>query len=59
MKNFKAGAQLFDIIFNELGLSDKAFIYAGDVERSAQSLREKNVPSPQERIFIEGERLLK
>ncbi len=46
MKNFKAGAELFDIIFNELGLSDKAFIYAGDVERSAQSLREKNVPSP-------------
>lgn len=46
-------------MFNEFGLSDKAFIYAGDIEKSMESLKEKNVPSPHERIFVEGDKLLK
>jgi hypothetical protein len=41
--NYTAGVDLFQHIYNEYGLSNKAIIFAGERERAIKNLEEKGV----------------
>lgn len=41
--NYTAGVDLFEHIYNEYGLSNKAIIYAGNKKKAEDSLKNRNV----------------